>query len=150
MSEVSDIYDALVSTIETTFSSHRRLDNVYDLAGNDELKLVQGWGINTAGGVNLNLQIGCKMSLEDDYEVTFTRQFYALDKVPSDKAETVKLLLEDRDLLVKTFEKDATIDGLTSKMIFKSASPVDLVREGTPFLFVRLVFGATYFRDLTS
>jgi hypothetical protein len=97
---LTQIYDAIVSRIETLFPNHRRLSDPYDLENNPDNLLKQGWGLAAGpGGDNTERYVSCTESLSVNMTVPFTRAAFSRELDSSTKAAADKLLLEDMQVL---------------------------------------------------
>ena len=127
MSKQSDIYDELVTQLETVLPDHHRLHNPYDLEENDENFLRQGWGIAISSGSNSNRTFCPKISIQRNYNIIITRQYYALQHDAVAKAVTEKQLLEDQLLLIENLCNNTELSGNTGHVIFETDGGIERI-----------------------
>ena len=153
MSILSDIYDEIVSVLETNYPDHNKLTNPYSIEENNEQALRQGYGLAVGPSQNTQRFTGCKMSIAREFRVIFTRQVYALEQDIDAKQEADKQLMEDQRLLIKEIEKDPQLDvgsnGLT-KFVFTEDTGIEYVHpEKQSFIKLETIFIMEYIENLT-
>jgi hypothetical protein len=149
MSEITTIFDTLVTRTQALLPSHVRLSNPYTLEQNNEQKLRQGWGLAVLGGVNTERSVSCISSVARSVEIKITRKVYALEQDQSKKADADKALLEDLQLIVDDLEKNYTLT--TGKFIAKYISDSGIVPifvEKDNFLSLVISVTVEYQRNL--
>jgi hypothetical protein len=148
--EVTSIYDALVTVIGTTLlPNHKRLSNPYDLAQNNDQILERGWGLAVRAGTNTNRQIGAKLSVSRDFDISLTRKFFAREFDAVKKASTEKDLLEDMQLIIDNMEENSALDGGTYVVKYIGDSGIFNVRDSQDnFLAITVNVNIEYFRTI--
>ena len=147
--EVTTLYDTLVTRVAALLTSHTRLSNPYDLAGNNDQILEKGWGIAVRAGTNTNRQLGCKLSVSRDFEISITRKFFAREFDATKKATTEKDLLEDMQLLIDDLEENATLSESAYLVKYVGDSGITQVRDGQDaFLAIIISLTVEYFRTI--
>lgn len=150
MSNISTIYDGLVTRLAALFPNHHRLGNPYDLEVNPDLTLTQGWGLAVGGGANTERYVGCQASVERTFTVIITRRYIARENDADTKATTEKLLLEDLKTLVNDAESNYSIDSSTAIIKYVSDSGIEPVRESQEnYLHLSVVLTAEYFETIS-
>jgi hypothetical protein len=104
--QITAIYDSIVTTVSGLLSSYIRLQNPYDLSDNTEGALRKGWGIAVGTSTNSNRQVSCHVSQVQTIRIVISRQMYASDLNVSAKADAQKNLLEDLFLVIKEYSKE--------------------------------------------
>lgn len=111
MSKVSDVTDAIIARCAAILTSHTRLPNPYDVAGNPDVMLKQGYGVRVGSAENSNRVLGNTVSIRRAYTIVLTRALYALDSNGSQRTTSEKTLLEDQWLMVADIVKDSSLNG---------------------------------------
>lgn len=101
MSDISTVYDALVTRLGTALSSHVRLSNSTAIEENNEQFLKLGWGLAIGEGSNANRYLGDMLTIRRNFILIITRKFYAREFDASSKASTEKELYEDQFLVLQ-------------------------------------------------
>jgi hypothetical protein len=150
MSNVSSIYDAIITRIQAVLPTAQRLSNPFVLEENDVLVLKNGFGLKMGSGRNTRRLVLPKLSIERVFTVVLTRQIYALDTNPSGKAATEKQLLEDQVSLIKDIENDPTIGQVTMKAVYDTDTGVNFLSSNDEqFYGTEIEYRIEYFEDLT-
>lgn len=158
MSKISDIIDTMRTAISSVLTDHKELLNPYDPADADDLTLEKGWALAIRpGALASNREIGCRYSMIQNAEVVISRIVFAGSIItPTAIAERVskeKSLLEDRHLVVQSFETNTQINsnGDIARCKFISDSGIEFVRvDETNVIMLRLNFEVEYFDELNS
>lgn len=95
MSKISNIYDGLVSQMETTLSSHTRIPNPYDLTQNNEQFLTLGWGIAIEDAERTDRSMCNKIWIRRTFLIKITRLVATLEMAVDERVTAEKALLED-------------------------------------------------------
>lgn len=149
MSKISTAYDAIVTQIGTTLSTHKRLSNPYSVERNPEPILSKGYGVRIGSGSNPKLIMN-KISITRDFTVVLTRQFYATQNDAASKAEVEKDLMEDQVSLIQAFRADTTLSGVVADIEYVGDAGIGSVfPEKGHFLVLETTFQATYLEALT-
>lgn len=149
MSNVSTVYDALVTRISTVLNTHRRLTNPYSVADNIQQVLMKGWGITWGSGENSKRFLSDINSIRRLFPVIICREFKAREFDVTSKATVEKLLFEDQRLLIQDFknQNQLTVAQGINHVTFISDEGVQKVPfEGKDnFLFLTSIFEVEYF-----
>jgi len=149
MSRISDIYDALRARLVAIYPSHRELARPSNIQLNDLLTMSKGQGLRILEGNNTNRLIGCKLSIRRSCEVTVTRQIFARELDIAARVQTEKDLFEDQFLLIKDFEKDATLSTVTAKIAYLADNGVEeIFIDQTEYIMTKTIFEFEYLEDL--
>ncbi len=109
--EITTIYTGLVTRIETLLSTHKRLTNPYDLAGNSDQILAKAWGLCLRPGANTRRIMSCANTVKRNFTIPITRKFVSRELDATKKADCERDLMEDLQILIDDFEKNnALID----------------------------------------
>ena len=118
---------------------------------NDEGFLCQGYAIAFADGINLNLALSCQLTLQQNFQLTITRQIEANEFDASGIATTVKDLLGDLKLVIDEIEKDPTVGSasLTGGAYISHLQPEKIFPDRNDFWKVEALFGVQFLEQLT-
>ena len=137
MSELSEIYDAIILEMTGLFSStHNRIPNPYSLEDNPDLMLNKGWGV-AVGASNPRELDYCHVRMERTFRLITTRKMYYIDTKQDIFDATLKELLDDHTIIQKEFYKtdeigvEAKVDQIT---IGSSSEPRVIFSEKYKYL----------------
>lgn len=150
--DISTIYDFLVTRMTALFPNHKRLSNPYNLSLNNDQFLEQGWGIAVGPGENTNRQLGNRSSTKREFTLVLTRRTFATELGTTAKATGDKDLLEDLQILIDRFESEVDLDSTSGKYIARyiGDSGITQVRDDQDgFAAIRVSTSVEYFKTLT-
>lgn len=156
MSNISTAYDDILSVIEGILPNHQQLINPYLPDLNDDLTFEKAWGFAFAEGVNTNLQLACRLSIDRTFRFTLTRKIFAGQLQRGVDAVTVrrnaeKQLFEDHYLVIKELEQNPTITDsqVITKLVYQGDAGLEFVRtEMTNLIILNSTFVLTYFEEI--
>ena len=119
MTDISTIYDALVTRLTALYPSHKRITNPYVLNNNNDQFLAQGWGLATRDAENTNRELSRRLSVRRNFDVVLTRRYFAKDLDLSKVNAAEKNLLEDLQLLIDSVEGTPDLSVTDGKYIVK-------------------------------
>lgn len=153
MSQVSNIYNALIAQMELLFPAAdgwQRLSTAYKPEENPDIFLRQGWGIAIGPGVNTNRFVNCKYSLNREITLVLTRKYEALENDPAGKQATELQLFEDQRVFINQIEQDPTVSDTLTTASYGSDGGIEYVRASTDaFLMLRTVIPTEYLDGFT-
>lgn len=79
MSNVTPIYNAIISELETLFPTKTRIQNPYSLTDNMSPYLVNGWGVKVGGSSPSELVEYCSRIVDRTFTFVLTRELIRLD-----------------------------------------------------------------------
>jgi hypothetical protein len=129
MSNISTIYDALISRIEALLPNHQRLGNPYNISDNPDPYLVQGYGLALRNAVNTERLLNCSVSIQRNFTLHLTRRFIANPNDADQKATTEKLLLEDLKTIAHDMEENFQLSDDVAYFKYVSDNGIDTVRD---------------------
>ena len=148
MTEISDIYDAIITRVDALLPNHKRLPNPFELDQNPDQYLRQGWTFRVESGQNTNRHQGCQESHENNFSIIITRSFSGGDLRVDKKDDTQKALLEDFQLLMDDFEQTPILDSV-HKFRYDTHDAITPVKgDEVRFLSLIMQVRAEYFRNL--
>ena len=157
MSNISSIYDGLVTRISTVLPNHNRLPFAVDIDQNIESRMVKGWGLSFAGGAVNTKRVMAgqdgKMSIDRTFLVSIVRKVYAQDQNIASRALAEKQLLEDHKLLVEDLEKDPSLglsaNGLCINARYEGDSGLEFaIPDERQFIMIVSSINIEYFEQL--
>ena len=151
MTDISTIFDALVTRLTTLYPSHRRLTNPYVLSSNNDQYLAQGWGLATRDGVNTNRQLSRRLSVSRNFDVVLTRRYFAKDLDITKIAIAEKSLLEDLQILQDSFEGTPDLSSGLGNYVTKYNSDSGIIAakdDRDDFLAIIASINVEYFRTI--
>jgi len=105
MAAFTSIYNGLITLIETKLSTYTRLADAYDLENNDILRIVKGYSLAIADGVNTERTICNELSVERNFIFKLTNLMSANELDPIARAVIEKSIIEDAILVWKELQK---------------------------------------------
>lgn len=149
MSKISQIFDGFESLVSTTFPSHKKLVNPYDLEqGNDSLALNRGVGFYLGPANNTNRQIGCFLSIQRDVVFVLSIANRGTDRDVSIRQSAEKQILEDLITLIKATEEDPNLNELASKVLYQSDEGLQLFVNQYNYLVIQARFQIEYIEEI--
>ena len=152
MTQISSIYDLLVTRLTTLYPSHKRLPHAYQIGQNPDTYLDKGWALAVRDGVNSNRIVGCNLSVVRNFSVVLTRKFKSRELDPAKKSDTEKDLLEDLQILMDSLESNTVLDVSLGTHLVKylGDSGIIQVREDQDsYLSIVVETSVEYFRPLS-
>lgn len=154
---ISTAFDAIKAKMIALFpeaSGYIQLSNPYDIEENTVASCEQGWGVAFGSGQNLNLEVGCRLSMQRTITITLTRRRYANELDTANKEDAEKLLFEDQYKLIQALELEPALDSSTSGIAgigFSSDDGVEVIfEESDAYIKLSSEFELKYFEHLES
>lgn len=149
MSTTSDVFDAIVSVIETALTSAVRLSNSYKTSDNPDHYLRNGFGVQLGPAVT-NRMSTYSVGFKRTFSFVLTRQVYATDNDQSTRQEAEKQILEDQLSVLKAFEADRTLGGKTLAIDYESDGGVEFVNaDSKQFIELKTNVTVVYVESVT-
>ena len=155
MSNISTLYDGLISRLEAIYPSHVRLSNPYAVEDNDDQDLLLGFGVQVIDAIDSKRNLSCKMSMAQNFIVVLTRVADHLENDRPSWADEEKELLEDRFLFINDTHDNTDMgivgDAGLLQYTFISSPGIDFVfgvDEATNFMKMELLVLVEYNEDL--
>lgn len=104
MSEIADIYDAVVVEMTALLPNHTRIPNPYSLEDNPDMFLKKGWGVAIGTSTQRELDF-CRLQMERTFSLITTREVFYLDTKGDAFDAMVKELIDDHTLIQTEFHK---------------------------------------------
>lgn len=146
--QATTIHDYLVTKCATLWSTKQRLFNPYDIEVNNELHLRNGFAIGFGAFEEVDV-IGCCSKISQDFLITVSKKFYALEHDEEKRMTTEKALIEEAHALIKNIAADPKLGGAASKTAFRGSTGIQQVfQESQPFIFVTMTYNAEFTETL--
>lgn len=95
MSDVSTVYDAIITKVNALFPNKTRIHNPYELSDNAEIVMKDAWGLKTNAAERVDIEF-CNLSISREYSFIFIRQFPTVGAAKDAFDSITKSLLEDQ------------------------------------------------------
>lgn len=99
MSDISTVYDAIISSTEILFPNKLRVHNPYELSDNPEITMKDSWGLKVLDSSFVEIEF-CNLSMARDYTFMLIRQFATVGNKDDAFDAVSKDLLEDQQLFL--------------------------------------------------
>jgi len=150
MSEVSTVYDAMITRIGAVLTGHLRLSNPYKIEENSATLLRVGYGVGIGPATNTRRPMSGCASIQRTFIVSISRRYAALDSSGSAKATTEKQIMDDMFLLIKDFSENTSLTNGNRVVGFDSDNGINYVEtESDRFMYTTANFSIEYFENLT-
>lgn len=138
------VYDYLQAKCETLWPEKKQLFNPYTIEHNNELRLMDGFGIGFGAFTDVP-KAGCCFGMAQDYVITISKKFYALENDSDKRMDFEQELMGEAVDLLQNITQDANLAGNVSKCVFTGSPGVQQVfSESQQFVFVSLTFNAEF------
>jgi hypothetical protein len=145
MSKIDDVYNAIVSQLETSLPGWARLPNPYEISENPALILKQAFGVVIGSGINTQRYVGCFVTWERSYIIGLVTQVVNTENDTTGRANIEKAILNAHRSVFLAFEKNHTIGGAAIKSVVENDEGVNyLVEQQGKFLAMELTLTVEY------
>lgn len=149
MSNVSTVYDNIITKIGTTISTYTRIPNPYEPSENPSLFMRKGYGVGFGAGRNTNRMVCDKVSISRAFTILLMNEVLTTEMNVSSRGSFEKSLLEDQFLLIQAFENDLTLSGACVKIAYSDDTGIQYVEGGSEkFILVETTFEVEYFESI--
>lgn len=149
MTQISTIYDAIDTLIQTQLTTYTRIPNPYDPPENASLLLRRGYGIGVADGANTERQVGCSLSIARIFQILLINQITTTDHNMSARETIEKNLMEDQYKIVKAFEQNPSLSASTMKVKYISDTGLEFLEtDDQKYFIVTTAFEAEYLETI--
>jgi len=114
MSNISDIYDKILSKMETLYPNHTRIPRAESLPDNIDKLLTKGYGLKFNSMIRVEHEFQ-NIAFEFEFGAVFTREIISHDVDTDPKDTGYKEILEDIVTFGKNFY-DVTLLGISDKI----------------------------------
>lgn len=150
MSEVSTVFDALVTRVGAVLTGHFRLSNAYKLEENSSTFLRIGYAVGVGPAVNTLRPMSCMVFVQRSFTISITRRYAALETDAAAKATTEKQIMEDMLLVIKDLHTNTSLTNGNRVVKFESDNGINYVETDTDkFMYTTADISIEYFENLT-
>lgn len=121
-SNITTVFNQMISMVGAQLSTHKRLNDPYNLEENPEMLLRKGWGVRIGPGVNSERCISPEYYLNRTFEVVIVREAVAKDSDPSRREASHLELLEDLHTILD--------EAVSENTLYNSAVNIKYVSDG--------------------
>lgn len=154
--KISTLIDSMRSIVDAALPDHLEVLNPYFPEESDDLTLKQCWGLAVRGGLNSHREQNCRYSMVQNIELVIARTAFnghiRTATSIQERVEVEKLLMEDRHLVVSSFENNPQINSSDiARCEFLNDGGIEFVRiDETNLLMIKMNFEVEYFESLNS
>lgn len=111
MTKIADIYDNIITLVETTVPTFKRIPNPYGLDENAAIILRKAYGLAIGAGNNTGRYIGCYTTWEREFTLGLITQVVNTENDATGRALVEIDLLDAHRALLLAFENDGNLSG---------------------------------------
>ena len=142
---VADIYDAIISKIETVLPTFQRVPNPYSLDENTAILLRKAFGLAIGPGTNTERYVGCLATWSRDYTIGLIHQVVNTENDTLGRAMIEKDIIDAHRGLLLAFEQDSTLGAKCIKAVISSDAGIDYIQGAqSKYLALELVLTVEY------
>lgn len=130
MTKIADIRDAILAELSTQLGpTWRRLPNAYVVEKNTYLQLQKGYAVRADSGLNTErfITVQCGVTWERIFTIILVRQMTAMQNNVDARDAIDEALLDDIELIHKSFELNHSLNGNAIKCIAIGDSGVNFI-----------------------
>lgn len=145
MSDVSTIYDSVITKVNTLFPGKARIHNPYELSDNPELITKDSWGLKVGSCEIVEMEF-CNLSSSREYSILLIRQFATVGNKEDAFDVVSKLALEDQQTLMNNFHSPTELGQnlIIDKIDLTSISGIEFVQNNQKkYLYCEVTFRIT-------
>lgn len=145
MSNVSTVYDGIITKLDTLYPGKQRLHNPYEFSDDVELTLKDAWGLKVGQATQEVIEY-CNLSVARNFSFVLVRQFATVGKKEDAFDSVSKGLLEDQQTFLNNFfsPTEIGISNIIDQITFDSIGGIDFVQTAQKkFLFCEISFKIT-------
>lgn len=145
--KIEDIYDAIVTEIETQLTTYRRMPNPYFVEENTYLQLQKGYGVRIDSGRDTERYVGCLVTWERLFTIILVNQITTTQNNIGARELIEKGILVDHDTLIRAFYANNTLTGQGIKAWISDDSgiiPVSIGSNQAKFFQMELSLNVEY------
>ena len=111
MSNVSDIYDGLITIVQTVLPDYTQLPDAYFTSGNNDIDMISGFSLGFGEGSNTKREFCRSISIERTFNLRLTRLRAVTDEDVSGRSTEEKQIMDDLFLVADELNKTTTVSG---------------------------------------
>lgn len=150
MTKISDIYDNLVTAVDTALTGYDQISNPYTPEDNSELFMEKGFGIAFGPGENSERQLACRLSVKRTFDVILINLCGTTENNLADVESFQKTMHEDQLLIIKALEKDSDLSNTSAQLKFVDDRGLEFLETtDNKFFILQSTFMVEYFENIT-
>ncbi|NBU34065.1 hypothetical protein EB118_06770 [bacterium] len=126
--KIADIYDTIVTKLETILPGFQRVPNPYALDENTAILLRKAFGLAIGPGTNTERYVGCIATWERDYTIGLVTQVVNTENDTLGRAMVEKDIIDAHREILLAFETDSTLDGQCIKAVITDDSGINYIQ----------------------
>lgn len=126
--KIADIYDSIITKLETALPAFQRVPNPYALDENTAILLRKAYGLAIGAGTNTERYVGCIATWERDYTIGLVTQVVNTENDTLGRAMVEKDIVDAHREILLSFETDSTIDGQCIKAVITDDSGINYIQ----------------------
>lgn len=127
MTAISDIYDAIITIVETELPAFQRVPNPYSLDENTAILLRKAFGLAIGPGTNTERYVGCIATWQREFTIGLVTQVVNTENDTLGRASVEVDLVEAHRLLLLTFETNPSLGGKCIKAVITGDGGIDYI-----------------------
>jgi hypothetical protein len=144
MSNISLIYDGLVSAIQAELTDYEQLPDAYDIGGNDDIRMISGFSVGFGASINTKRLICNKISIERTFNLRFTKLRAATEDDVTGRATEEKALMDDAFSIYDLLRTTNVLNGIQVVIDYESDGGIEFSEDGQ-HLIINAAISAEYF-----
>jgi len=145
MSNVSLIYDGLVSLIAAALPTYTRLPDAYNIGGDNDVSMNSGFSVGFGEGLNTKRTVCNKISIVRVFNVRFTKLRAFTDENAIGRALECKALMDDSFSIYDLLEETTHLGGVqVSSLYYESDGGIEF-SDDNKHLIINAAISAEYF-----
>jgi hypothetical protein len=126
--KIADIYDSIVTKLETILPSFQRVPNPYALDENTAILLRKAFGLAIGPGTNTERYVGCIATWERDYTIGLVTQVVNTENDTLGRAMVEKDIIDAHREILLAFETDSTLSGQCIKAVITDDGGINYIQ----------------------
>ena len=139
MTKIADIYDAIITKIETELPAYSRIPNPYSIDENTAILMRKAYGLAIGAGSNTERYVGCFATWERSYTIGLVCQVVNTENDTVGRAMIEKDIIDAHRLILLAFEQDPSLSGQCIKAVITGDTGIQyLAGDNGKFLAVEI------------
>lgn len=128
MTAISEIYDAIITTVSAELPAFQRVPNPYSLDENTAILLRKAYGLAIGAGTNTERYVGCIATWQRDFTIGLVTQVVNTENDTIGRAAVEVDIIEAHRLLLLAFETNPTLGGKCIKAVISGDGGIDYIQ----------------------
>jgi hypothetical protein len=145
MTAISDIYNAIITTVGAELPAFQRVPNPYSLDENTAILLRKAYGLAIGPGTNTERYVGCIATWQRDFTIGLVTQVVNTENDTLGRASVEIDIIQAHRLLLLAFETDPTLAGKCIKAVITADGGIDYIQGAqSKYLAVEITLTVEY------